>query len=145
MYERLLDKSAIPDEATIRNHLGEASYSRLADMERRLQENYQLSREIKFPFGNDYGWGYKYSYKSSHLCYVFFEKDAFSVMFQIGDKQVSLLESQITSLLQKTQDLWRSRYPCGKYGGWVHYRVLTDDELTDVIKLLAIRKKPSKK
>ena len=66
-------------------------------------------------------------------------------MLQIGDKQVSLLESQLSALLQKTQDLWENRYPCGECGGWVHYRVLTDDELTDVIKLLAIRKKPFRK
>jgi hypothetical protein len=63
-------------------------------------------------------------------------------MLQIGDKQVSLLESQLSKLLQKTQDLWENRYPCGEHGGWIHYRVLSDDELSDVVKLLAIRKKP---
>jgi hypothetical protein len=63
-------------------------------------------------------------------------------MFQIGDKQVLLLEPQLTLLLHKTQELWKNRYPCGEHGGWIHYRVLVDDELTDVIKLLTIRKKP---
>lgn len=143
MYERLLDKSVIPDEATIREHLGEESFKRLADMENLLRENYQLSREMKFPFGNSYGCGYKYSHKSSHLCYVFFEKNTFTVMLQIGDNKVSLLENQLSSFLQKTQDLWDSRYPCGEHGGWIHYRVFADDELADVIKLLTIRKKPS--
>ena len=145
MYERLLDKNVIPDEATIREHLGEESHKRLAAMESRLHEDYQLSRELKFPFGNNYGWGYKYSHKSSHLCYTFFEKSAFTVMLQIGDKQVSPLESQLPSLLQKTQDLWKNRYSCGECGGWIHYRVLSDAELADVITLLAIRKKPSAK
>jgi hypothetical protein len=79
------------------------------------------------------------------LCYVFFEKDAFTVMFQIGDKQVPQLESQLSSLLQKTNDVWESRYPCGEHGGWVHYRVLTDDEVADVMKLLAIKKKTLQK
>lgn len=145
MNERLSDKREMPDEATIQEHLGEESYKRLADMESRLYECYQLSRALRFPFGNSYGWGYKYSHKSSHLCYAFFEKDTFTVMLQIGDKQVPILESQLSSLLQKTQDLWENRYPCGARGGWIHYRVLTDDEVTDVIKLLAIRKKPSAK
>lgn len=142
MYERLLNKSVIPDGATIREHLGEEGYKLLADLENQLQENYQLSRELKFPFGSSYGWGYKYSHRSVHLCYVFFEKNAFTVMLQIGDKQISLLESQLASFLQKTQELWENRYPCGEHGGWVHYRVFTTDEITDVIKLLAIRKKP---
>lgn len=145
MYERLLDKNAMPDATAITEHLGEESADRLAAMERRLQENYQLSRELSFPFGNSYGWGYRYRHKSSHLCYAFFEKGAFSVMLQIGDKLVPQLEGQLPLYLRKTQDLWEGRYPCGERGGWVHYRVLADDELSDVIKLLAIRKRPLKK
>jgi hypothetical protein len=77
------------------------------------------------------------------LCYTFFEKDAFLIILQIGDKQVSLLENHLPILLQKTWALWKNRYPCGEYDDWIHYRVLTDDELIDVIKLLEIRKKPS--
>ena len=145
MHERLLDKSIMPDEARIQEHLGEESHKRLVAMERRLQVDYQLSRELKFPFGNSYGWGYKFSHKSSHLCYAFFEKNAFTIMLQIGDKQVSLLESRLSGFLRKTQELWENRYPCGERGVWIHYRVLADDELTDVIKLLAIRKKPFRK
>ena len=145
MFERILDKSATPDEAAIQKHLGRQGYARLSTLESRLEASYQLDREIKFPFGNDYGWGYKYNHKSSHLCYVFFENGAFTVMFQIGDKQVPLVEDVFSSLLSKTQRLWKSRYPCGKCGGWVHYRVSADDELADVIKLLAIRKKPATK
>jgi hypothetical protein len=34
-------------------------------------------------------------------------------MFQIGDKQVPLLETQLTLLLNKTRKLWKNRYPCG--------------------------------
>lgn len=145
MYERLLNKHVVPDVAAICGHMGEESYHRLAALEGRLQADYLLSRELKFPFGNSHGWGYKFSCRSSHLCYAFFEKDAFTVMLQIGDKQVPLLESQLPALLPKTRDLWDNRYPCGERGGWVHYRVLAEDELADVIKLLAIRKKPSTK
>jgi hypothetical protein len=145
MYERLLNKTVVPDEAAIREHMGDESYHRLTAMERRLQGEYQLSKELKFPFGSSYGWGYKLSHRASHLCYAFFEKGAFTVMLQIGDKQVPLLGSQLPALLPKTQDLWKNRYPCGEHGGWVHYRVLTDEELADVMKLLAIRKKPPAK
>ena len=144
MYERLLDKSIVPDSSTIREYLGQQSYERLTSLENRMRANYQLLREVKFPFGNSYGWSYKYSHKSSHLCYVFFEENAFTVTLQIGDQQAPLVESHLSSFLQKTQELWANRYPCGEYGGWVHYRVLADKELTDIIKLLAIRKKPPK-
>ena len=142
MYERLLDKSIPPTEETIQAYLGAESHNRLAHMEKELTARYQLTKEMKFPFGNSYGWGYKYSHKTSHLCYTFFEKDAFTVMFQINDKQVPTVESQLSSFIPKTRALWANRYPCGEQGGWLHYRVLTDDDLADVLKLLAIRKKP---
>ncbi|MCL2295850.1 MAG: DUF3788 domain-containing protein [Methanomassiliicoccaceae archaeon] len=132
----------MPDEAAIIGHLGQESYERLTALEERLGACYRLSRELKFPFGNNYGWGYKYCHASSHLCYVFFERGAFTVTLQIGDKMVPAVENIIPSLLQKTQDLWKGRYPCGECGGWVHYRVLSDEELTDVMQLIAIRKKP---
>ena len=145
MFERIFDKNTVPDEAAIVGHLGQESHERLIALEDRLKKCYQLSRELKFPFGNSYGWGYKYSHGSSHLCYVFFEKGAFTVTLQIGDKMVPAAESILPSLLRKTQDLWKNRYPCGECGGWIHYRVLSDEELADVISLIAIRKKPSVK
>ena len=135
----------MPDEAAIQAHLGRQGFESLVEFENRLRAAYQLSRELKFPFGDSYGWGYKYSHKSSHLCYAFFEKNAITVMLQIGDKQVPLLESRLSSLLPKTRALWESRYPCGERGGWVHYRVLSDEELADVIDLLAARKRPTAK
>ena len=142
MHERLRDKDVVPDEDTIIRHLGRQSYERLTEFEKILGSKYQLSKDLKFPFGKDYGWGYKYSHKSAHLCYVFFEKDSFTVTLQIGDKQVKSVESILFSLLQKTQTLWENRYPCGEHGGWIHYRVLSENEMADVVKLIEIRKKP---
>ena len=61
---------------------------------------------------------------------------------QLGDKCVTKLEQILPTLLPKTLDLWENRYPCGEQGGWVHYRVFSDDELSDVIELVKIKKKP---
>lgn len=71
MYERMLDKSSKPTDTQIQEYLGCQSYNRLAAMEKYLNVHYQLVKELRFPFGNSYGWGYKYSHKSSHLCYAF--------------------------------------------------------------------------
>ena len=141
---RLLDKSRPPTEEEIKNHPGAQSYDRLNRFEEWLNQSYRLSKEMKFPFGNEYGWGYKCSHKSAHLCYTFFEAGAFNVMLQLGDKLVPKVDAIIQSLQPKTQDLWENRYPCGEAGGWVHYQVLSDEELSDVIKLLQIKKKPLK-
>ena len=140
--ERMLDKTVTPDEAAINEYLGRQSFERLSRLEMYLRENYEFVKELKFPFGNNYGWCYKYNHKSSHLCYAFFEKGAFNVMLQIGDKLVPLMEDTLPTLLSKTKELWENRYPCGECGGWIHYSVETDEELSDVCRLISIKKKP---
>ena len=142
MYERLLEKNEPPTSRFIENYLGEQSYALLTELEKQLSSNYQLSKELKFPFGNNYGWGYKYSHKTSHICYVFFESGAFTVMLQLGDNCVAKVQEALTNLLPKTCDLWQNRYPCGEQGGWVHYRVLSEDEIKDIMELVKIKKKP---
>jgi hypothetical protein len=144
MYERMSDKNRKPDEAAIQAWLGHESCKLLAAMEAHLESRYQLCREVRIPFGKSYGWGYKYSHKSSHLCYAFFEKGAFTVTLQIGDGQTGLVEEALPHLLPKTRDVWDNRYPCGESGGWVHYRVVTAEELDDVQSLVSIKKKPAK-
>jgi len=142
---RMLDKSVTPDEATILTHMGKQNFERLQKMNTQLTETYDLVRELKFPFGNEYGWGYKFSHKKTHLCYAFFEPDAFTVMLQISGKQVPAVEDILPSLLPKTVNYWANRYPCGENGGWIHYQVESDEELSDVLKLIHIKKKPTRK
>ena len=143
MYERMLDKNNEPTLKQIREYLGGESFERLLSLEKYLQTHYQLSKETRFPFGNSYGWGYKYSHKSAHLCYAFFEKGAFAVTVQIGDKQVHSIDELMDALSPKARELWANRYPCGSNGGWVHYRVVKDEELGDIYKFIAAKKKPA--
>ena len=142
MYERLLDRNSEPAAEQVKEYLGRESYKRLSALEEYLQAHYRLSKEMRFPFGNNYGWGYKYSHKAAHLCYAFFEEDAFTVTLQIGDKQAHLVEDMMNTLSPKAQELWANRYPCGDHGGWVHYRVLSNEDLSDVYKLIGAKKKP---
>ena len=142
MFERMLDKSRKPDEAEIREYIGEDSYKRLCQFESILSEQYQLSKELRFPFGNHYGWGYKLSHKSIHLCYAFFEKGAFTITVQIGDRQVPKAEQIIAEMSPKARELWANRYPCGDIGGWIHYRVLEDEELEEVISFVNAKRAP---
>ena len=142
MYERLLDKTNEPTFDEVRQYLGEDGFKHLLLLEEYLKSHYDLSKQMRFPFGNSYGWGYKYSHKSAHLCYAFFEKGAFTVTIQIGDKQVHLVEKCLGELSQNAQELWENRYPCGDNGGWVHYRILNDEELRDIYKFIGAKKKP---
>jgi hypothetical protein len=86
-------------------------------------------------------WGYKYTHGNKHLCYLFFERGGFTIMIQIGKNELKKLYDGLDLMLPKTRQLWENRYPCGE-GGWLHYRVETGNELNDVKKLIAIKKKP---
>lgn len=72
----------------------------------------------------------------------FFEKDAITITLQIGDREVPLLNQMLPTFSSKTQSLWEHRYLCGENGGWVHVRILSEDDLDDAIKLIEIKKKP---
>lgn len=138
-YERLPDPSSAPAENEIAALLGSEAFERLGRFEGFLKSSYGLSRELKFPFGESYGWGYRYAHKNTLLCHVFFEKGAFTVTLSLGKACVPRLSARFGDMLPKTRELWEHRYPCGE-GGWVHYRVLSDAELSDVQKLILIRK-----
>jgi len=142
MYERLLDKTNPPTIDHIKAYIGEQSYGILMQFECFLKNNYHLTKEMKFPFGNSYGWGYKYGHKTSHLCYVFFESHAITATLQLGDNCVPKIEQVLPALSQKAQALWKDRYPCGVNGGWIHYRILDQDDLNDVIEFIKVKKKP---
>ena len=140
MYERMLDKSQPPTGKAIESLLGAQSYGLLAQLEERLGSFCQLSKEVKFPFGNSYGWGYKYSRGAAHICYAFFEAGAFTVMLQLGGKHVTKVDALLPQLLPKTRQLWEERYPCGKEGGgWIHYQVLSERELQDALELIKLK------
>ena len=145
MYERMLDGGHRPSTLEIQNTLGMKACAYLNLLETRLADLYDLRKEFRFPFGNDYGWGVKYSHKAVHLVYVFFEQGAFTVMLQIGDARVPLMTESLSSWSEKARTLWENRYPCGEEGGWIRYRILEQEEIEEIIRLIMIKKAPPKK
>lgn len=144
MAKRLLDKNNSPSVDDISAFMGANNYALLQMFEVMLAKKYELSKELKFPFGNHYGWGYKYSHKSSHLCYAFFEENAFTVMIQLGDNTISKVEKSLPHLSPKSQVLWANRYPCGKQGGWIHYPVTDQGDLSEILAFAEMKRKSTK-
>lgn len=139
--KRFLDKNKVPELSEIEQLLGVNAMERFRKLDTFLKDYYTIVRELKFPFGDQYGWSYKYSVKGKMLCYVFFEDGTFTVTITIGKNEVSKLTDELPKMLQKTRELWANRYPCGE-GGWIHYRIESDNELPDIYKLISIKKKP---
>lgn len=138
----MTNKNVQPEINEIEQYIGTKNCALLATLEEMLNARYDIVRELRFPFGGSYGWGYKYAHKTKHLCYLFFEKDAITATLQIGDKEVPTLNEILPTLSPMLQSLWENRYPCGTNGGWVHCRILSENDLSNVIKLIEVRKKP---
>ena len=136
MHERMLDREVIPSENDIFKYLGEHSSRLLNYLELKLAANYKLVKELRFPFGNNYGWGYKYSNNATHLCYLFFEKEGFTVLLQINGKGKEVLEKNREAIFKR---LWS----CGNED--IPAETFSEAETDDIIKLLEIKIRPKKK
>lgn len=139
MGKRMLDKKHEPTLDEIKSTIGK-QYALLEYLEDNLKQRYDLIKDLKFPFGNTYGWGYKYAHKAKHLTYVFFEENDITAMLQIGSKEAVIFEKDLDSYLPKTRVLWDDKYPCGEHGGWIQYTMKDKREVDEVLKILALRK-----
>ena len=70
MYERMLNKNIVPSENDIKEHIGEKSFENMELIKNGLEKIFKINLELKFPFGNNYGWGYKFSDGKKHLFYL---------------------------------------------------------------------------
>ena len=141
---RMTEKAHTPPEELIQLFMGEDAWARLKRFEELLGELYDLNSEIRFPFGNEYGWGFRYAHKKSLLCYVFFEKGGFCCTISINDAGAQKVEAMFGELHPAIQNIWRNRYACGADGGWIHHSVAGDDELPDLIRLIGVKVKPKR-
>jgi len=144
LYHSITKYGSPLSKEEICEYIGTESTKLLHNFEVALNSRYDIVKDLKFPFGNDYGWGYRYAHKTRQLCYLFFEKDAFTVLIQVNpDLDPIKSESMMALSLPKTKELWANRYPCS-VGGWLYYRVLSTNELNDVLKLVEFKKGPVK-
>ncbi|MDR2932267.1 MAG: DUF3788 domain-containing protein [Oscillospiraceae bacterium] len=142
-WKRLSDPNREPAPKEIGAFIGPDGIRRLDRLESLIGALYITGKELRCPFGRKYGWGYKFSSKSAHLCYAFFEAGTITVTTQLSGAAVDKLEAILPTMLPRTQEYWKNRYPCGKNGGgWVHYRVENDNEIADIIELLKFKKPP---
>ena len=134
MYDRMLDKTRIPTKDELIEYCGNMSglFSSINDW---LNVKFETESKIVFPYGNNYGWGISHKKKKKLICNIFAEKDAFTIMLRLSDKQ---FQSVFKKLRKDTQDLIDNKYPCGD-GGWIHYRAISSDDLKDIKTLLAVK------
>ena len=131
MYERMLDKQEEPTLEDMYAYCGGCAplFVAINDF---VAEMLQTEQSIRFPYGNKYGWCVSHHVKTKLICNVFAERDAFTVMLRLTDKQFHAVYEKVGSDMQRKID---ERYPCGD-GGWLHVRVTNQTTLQDVKELL---------
>jgi hypothetical protein len=139
MHERILDKENVPTEQFIKEYMGKEAVKNSELLKNALESIFEINIELKYPFGNKYGWGYKVSIKSKHLFYMFFEKGSFTIMIQIKGIKTEREIEKYNKLSEEGKRYWNNRYPCGENGGWLHYRILSKKHLKDIGIFLSIR------
>lgn len=131
MYERLLDKTLSPSFTDLLKYSGACS-DLWVELDDYLQSEYSAEQQIRFPYGNKYGWSTKYSLKNRHICDVFAENGAFALHFRVNNDCLNTVYDGLSDYSKKICD---EKYPCGE-GGWLTYRVLSQEHLIDVKKIL---------
>lgn len=134
MYKRMLEKKVQPSFTELLNYCGKSGCL-WTEFEKFLEHEFNAAKLIRFPYGKEYGWGVKYSYKNKHICDVFAENGAFTVMFRIDNKAVEPIYNELDSY---TKSLWDNKYPCNE-GGWINYRVNEAKQLNDLQKLISAK------
>lgn len=69
------------------------------------------------------------------ICDVFVEADAFTVMIRLSNEQYDKVYEYVQ---EDTKKLIDNKYPCGG-GGWIHFRILSDEHLQDAKLLLSVK------
>ena len=131
MHERMLNKLEQPTFDEMIHHCGE--FGRLwLELDAQLTGDLALDKLIRFPYGKEYGWGVKYSRKAKHICDIFAERNAFTALFQVSEKA---MDTVINDLGEYAKQVWADKNPC-KGGGWIEFRVLNREQLTDLEKII---------
>lgn len=134
MYERMLDKTAVPTIEELTAYCGETAelFARLNDW---LSETCGTAQEVVFPYGNKYGWGVAHKKKGKLICNLFAERGAFTVMLRLPDAQFDSVYGKVGAYTRQYID---NKYPCGD-GGWIHYRVTCEEHFNDMKTLMKVK------
>lgn len=140
MYERMLNKQVEPSIEEMTAFCGENA-ERFSSLNEWLESAFHTEQKVVFPYGNHYGWGVAHKIKGKLICNIFAEDNAFTVMMRLSDKQY---QSVYEKLHKYTQEVIDNKYPCGD-GGWIHYRVTSEEHFEDSKALLSVKCNPVKK
>jgi hypothetical protein len=137
-HERFLDKSCTPTDQDILDTIGERSSLWL-----RINENYDFNKELAF-FSKNYGWTVRYRKGKKTLVSCFPEKDAFSVLLVLGlaeAEKVNQIREELNENFLSVFDETELLHD----GKWMWIRILNQEDLDSLTKVIQIKRKIKKR
>jgi hypothetical protein len=103
-----------------------------------LRETYRLREELKFLYGKNCGWGFRFQVKSKLLACLYPARGRFTVQVILNPAEVEAalamnLEEAVTQAIEAA-----TPYPEGR---WLFISVESQDSLRDIIRLLDMHAK----
>ncbi len=140
--ERLLDRTNTPTEDSITDFIGKQVSKVWINLKQNIEDRYDFEPETVY-YGKKYGWTIRYRKSGKTLCSLFPERGAITVLIVLGSKEiekVANLQDEISPRIGKIMSEAEKLHD----GKWLWIRIITIDDVKDIMKILALKRKPRK-
>ena len=105
-YERILNKECRPTEGQMLKWVGKRAM-RWSDLREYVASHYDHPAELDFA-GKKYGWSVRYRKSGKTLVTLFPERDGFTALVVLGNKEVAKIEECGKKLSKKVRELFEN-------------------------------------
>ncbi|MCM5553906.1 DUF3788 domain-containing protein [Pleomorphomonas sp. NRK KF1] len=139
--DRLTDKSAVPDEAAVREWMGEAAFGCWTALREWISASYPGVVAPDWIYGGrKHGWSLRYK-KSKAFCTLLPEYRAFSVVIVLGGVERDKVEARRDELGPRLMALYDAAETFHD-GKWLRIAIASDTDLGDAKALLVLKRPP---
>jgi len=138
--EILLDKLNEPTEDMIKFCIGNRAHNLIFQLEKRLNELYDLKHKLRFWDS----WQRGYWHKKIWLFDIIFKEGSLFLTMTITDKKINEMEEAQHELQPKLQEIWKERKKYGPSSWPVDFELVTEQDIEDLIRILRIKQPPKK-
>lgn len=138
---RLLDPKRKPDVVQVAEWIGSRNHKRWTELTEFIESRYPGVFDTKWWFGGKkFGWSLRYK-KSKSFCNLIPERGAFKVLLVFGAEERRKVEAILPELLSHVRDDY-AKATTFHDGKWVSVKIDSKRVLTDVERLLTIKRAP---
>jgi hypothetical protein len=139
---RITEPGKPPNPSQISAWIGREAFDRWKQVTQLIERNYPKTFSPDWLFGGKkHGWSLRYK-KGKSFCTLIPEKNRFLIQIVFGAEEREKVEKIRDKLSERTQEAYdkAKTYHDGK---WILLNVDADDVITDLERLLAVKRKPS--